>query len=537
MTNDSANGKLNGDDTRERRREFALDAADGRRRGRARAGAEEDERRARARGHSINVGKHGQGYQNKHQGVEFDEQRRRFREQSERRGRGRGEDATTRRLDGGDGGRDIASSAFGATANANGGHVNAHVGHAAYSSLGNVRESGIGRRVAEDASRAATADARGETRRVWLGRHVFDVNARYEPIKTIGKGAYGVVCSAHDRESGKRVAIKKLANCFDSTIEARRALRELHLLRKLTHDNIIGLVDVMMPLNENGERNDVYLVYELMDTDLHQIIRSKQELLDEHCQYFVYQILRGLKYVHSAQVLHRDLKPANLLLNANCDLKICDFGLARSAVERGRMMTAYVVTRWYRAPELLLNSEEYAAAIDMWSVGCVLAEILGRKPLFPGKDFIHQMRLIIETLGSPEEHDMNFMTSTYARRYISSLPRKSKLDFAQLYPNANPLAIDLLEKMLVFNPERRINVVDALAHPYLASLHDPAMEPTHAHDPYDPFFNLKSFDEPDAHIPDEHLRQAIYQQFMSFQALKAPRPSVNAAAAPPAIPR
>ena len=371
----------------------------------------------------------------------------------------------------------------------------------------------------------------------WLGRHAFDVDARYEPIKTIGKGAYGVVCSAHDRASGKRVAIKKLANCFDSTIEARRALRELHLLRRLTHENVIGLVDVMMPANERGEMNDVYLVYELMDTDLHQIIKSKQELLDEHCQYFVYQILRGLKYVHSAKVLHRDLKPANLLLNANCDLKICDFGLARSAVERGRMMTAYVVTRWYRAPELLLNSEEYAAAIDMWSVGCVLAEILGRAPLFPGKDFIHQMRLIIETLGSPEEHDMNFMTSMYTRRYIQSLPRKPKIDFAQLYPKANPLAIDLLDKMLVFNPERRINVDDALAHPYLASLHDPAMEPTHVHDPYDPFFNLKSFDEPDAHIPDEHLRQAIYQQFQAFKADHIATHSAPAPSAPVPIPR
>lgn len=112
-------------------------------------------------------------------------------------------------------------------------------------------------------------------------------------------------------------------------------------------------------------------------------------------QYFLYQILRGLKYIHSANVLHRDLKPSNLLLNANCDLKICDFGLARTTSETD-FMTEYVVTRWYRAPELLLNSSEYTAAIDVWSVGCIFMELMDRKPLFPGRDHVHQLRLLME---------------------------------------------------------------------------------------------------------------------------------------------
>lgn len=112
-------------------------------------------------------------------------------------------------------------------------------------------------------------------------------------------------------------------------------------------------------------------------------------------QYFLYQVLRGLKYVHSANVLHRDLKPSNLLLNANCDLKIGDFGLARTTSETD-FMTEYVVTRWYRAPELLLNCSEYTAAIDIWSVGCILGEIMTRQPLFPGRDYVHQLRLITE---------------------------------------------------------------------------------------------------------------------------------------------
>lgn len=117
-------------------------------------------------------------------------------------------------------------------------------------------------------------------------------------------------------------------------------------------------------------------------------------------QYFLYQILRGLKYVHSANVLHRDLKPSNLLLNANCDLKVGDFGLARTTSETD-FMTEYVVTRWYRAPELLLNCSEYTAAIDIWSVGCILGEILTRQPLFPGKDYVHQLRLITEVMNFP----------------------------------------------------------------------------------------------------------------------------------------
>ena len=357
-------------------------------------------------------------------------------------------------------------------------------------------------------------------RRVWLGRHAFDIDGRYEPMKMIGRGAYGVVCSARDRVRARRgehetVAIKKLTNCFDSPVEARRALREVHLLRRLNHENVIKLLDIMMPVNECGLTDDVYLVYELMDTDLHQIIRSKQTLLDEHCQYFAYQILRGLKYVHSAKVLHRDLKPSNILLNANCDLCICDFGLARSMVERGAMMTSYVVTRWYRAPELLLNSEEYAASIDVWSVGCILAEIIDRKPIFPGKDFIHQMRLIIETLGSPSDEDVAYISSPYARKYVASLPHKPKIDFSTLYPSANPLAVDLLERMLVFNPQRRISVDDALAHPYLASLHDAAAEFVYAPDPADP--ECASMDDPDSYIPDEFLQEAIFRQMRAMK--------------------
>ncbi|XP_058084498.1 mitogen-activated protein kinase homolog MMK2 isoform X2 [Magnolia sinica] len=225
--------------------------------------------------------------------------------------------------------------------------------------------------------------------------NLFEVTKKYvPPIRPVGRGAYGIVCAAMNAETHEEVAIKKIGNAFDNRIDAKRTLREIKLLRHMDHENVIAIKDIIRP-PQRQNFNDVYIVYELMDTDLHQIIRSNQPLTDDHCQYFLYQLLRGLKYVHSANVLHRDLKPSNLLLNANCDLRIGDFGLARTTSETD-FMTEYVVTRWYRAPELLLNCSEYTAAIDIWSVGCILGEIMTREPLFPGKDYVHQLRLITE---------------------------------------------------------------------------------------------------------------------------------------------
>lgn len=305
---------------------------------------------------------------------------------------------------------------------------------------------------------------------------LFEIDTKYVPIKPIGRGAYGIVCSSLNRETDEKVAIKKIHNAFENSVDALRTLRELKLLRHLKHENVIALKDVMMPIHRRSFK-DVYLVYELMDTDLHQIIKSSQALTNDHCQYFLFQLLRGLKYLHSANILHRDLKPGNLLINANCDLKICDFGLARTSKSKGQFMTEYVVTRWYRAPELLLCCDNYGTSIDVWSVGCIFAELLGRKPIFPGTECLNQLKLIINILGSQREEDLAFIDNPKARRYIKSLPYSCGTSFSRLYPNANPLAIDLLQKMLVFDPSNRIGVTEALQHPYMASLYDPNSDP------------------------------------------------------------
>ncbi|KAK4785833.1 hypothetical protein SAY86_002522 [Trapa natans] len=340
--------------------------------------------------------------------------------------------------------------------------------------------------------------------------NAFEVSAKYvPPIQPVGRGAYGIVCCARNSETKEAVAIKKIGNAFDNRIDAKRTLREIKLLCHMEHENIIKIKDIIRPPSKK-QFNDVYIVYELMDTDLHQIIRSGQALNDDHCQYFLYQLLRGLKYVHSANVLHRDLKPSNLLLNANCDLKICDFGLARTTSETD-LMTEYVVTRWYRAPELLLNCSEYTAAIDIWSVGCILMEIITREPLFPGKDYAQQLGLIIELLGSPDDSDLGFLRSENARKYVNQLPQLPKQSFAEKFPEASPLAIDLAERMLVFDPSKRITVDEALSHPYMLSLHEINEEPT-CPSPFIFDFEQVSLDEGD-------IKELVWLESLNFNPI------------------
>ncbi|GBG76729.1 hypothetical protein CBR_g22947 [Chara braunii] len=334
--------------------------------------------------------------------------------------------------------------------------------------------------------------------------NMFEVPTKYiPPIRPIGRGAYGIVCSAINTETGEDVAIKKIGNAFENRVDAKRTLREIKLLRHMDHENVIAIRDILRPPDRTNF-NDVYVVYELMDTDLHQIIRSRQDLSEDHRRYFLYQLLRGLKYIHSANVLHRDLKPSNLLVNANCDLKICDFGLARTSTEGNDFMTEYVVTRWYRAPELLLNVADYTAAIDVWSVGCIFMELLIRRPIFPGRDYAQQLRLITELLGSPDEAELSFLRNSNARRYMQSLPRYRRQTLQERFRDMDPEAADLMNRMLIYDPTRRITVEEALSHPYLRSLHDINDEPR-----CDTPFEF-DFEQPD--LIEDRIKDLIYEE-------------------------
>ncbi|RSH91880.1 hypothetical protein EHS25_009250 [Saitozyma podzolica] len=348
---------------------------------------------------------------------------------------------------------------------------------------------------------------------------LFHLPSRWRLVRPLGQGAYGLVISVQDSLSGEPVAVKCITRVFDKVILARRALREITLLRHFGgHENLTGLID----LDHVWEGyNEIYLYMEPMEADLHQIVRSGQALSNSHIQYFLYQLLRGMKasptpYIHSANVIHRDLKPGNLLVNSDCELKICDFGLARGfkPVESGDgdelKLTEYVATRWYRAPEVMLSNRRYTTAIDVWSIGCILAELLGGKPLFKGKDYVDQLNLILGVLGTPDEGTLQRVGSEKACAYIRSLPHSEPVPLQLILPDAEPHALDLLNQLLAFDPSGRITVEQALAHPYVGTYHDESDEPA-CHSTFDKWEDVESL------TTIEELRAAISREINEFR--------------------
>jgi len=309
-------------------------------------------------------------------------------------------------------------------------------------------------------------------------------NSKYDIIKSVGSGAYSVVWCAMCKETNEMVAIKKVNQISRSIKTLKLCLREIKLLKHFKHDNIIGLRDVLKPTTQDAF-DCVYLVFEWMPTDLSRIISSSTILTDEHNQMFIYQLLCGLKYIHSADVIHRDLKPANLLITQDCTLKICDFGMGRgkepASKEKLRMTNLNLTTtRWYRAPEGLCSAKNYSSAVDIWSVGCILAELIAREALFMGGDDEEMLELILDYLGTPNEEEILIVEDTKRFEYLKQLPKKPPISMTEKFPRLNdakPLALDLLQKMLVFNPVKRITVDQALKHPYFKELHDPDEEP------------------------------------------------------------
>ena len=361
--------------------------------------------------------------------------------------------------------------------------------------------------------------------------HDWHVSDRYKCQKIIGKGSYGSVCQAVDLfgEGNPPVAIKRIDNLFDNMADAKRILREIRILRELRHQNIIPIMDIIKP-RHLSTYNELYVVFALRDTDLLKLIQDHSQVLSiEHVKFFMAQLLRGVQYMHNSHVIHRDLKPANILLTENCELSICDFGLARgidtdndnnnrrngmptlvnnnnahesknqslmrSPPKYRRQMTQHVATRWYRAPELILKCS-YNGSIDVWSAGCIFAEMLtmmtsgqSRDPLFPGgpcalsptsnnmprHERLSQLDMIFDVIGTPSRATIDAMTGGHADNrliredLLQRNPIKPQLSLAQRFPKATAEAIDLLEKLLKFDPSERIDINDAISHPFVTS--------------------------------------------------------------------
>ncbi|XP_010537489.1 PREDICTED: mitogen-activated protein kinase 8-like isoform X2 [Tarenaya hassleriana] len=337
--------------------------------------------------------------------------------------------------------------------------------------------------------------------------------SRYQIQEVVGKGSYGIVGSAVDTHTGERVAIKKINDVFEHVSDATRILREIKLLRLLRHPDVVEIKHIMLPPSRR-EFRDIYVVFELMESDLHQVIRANDDLTPEHYQFFLYQLLRGLKYIHAANVFHRDLKPKNILANADCKLKICDFGLARVSFNDAPsaiFWTDYVATRWYRAPELCGSFfSKYTPAIDIWSVGCIFAEMLLGKPLFPGKNVVHQLDLMTDFLGTPSPEAISRIRNEKARRYLSSMRKKQPVPYSHKFPKADPMVLRLLERLLAFDPKDRPTAEEALTDPYFSGLASADREPS-----TQPISKLE-FEFERKKLTKDDVRELIYREILEY---------------------
>mmetsp|Transcript_19044 Transcript_19044/g.38462 ORF Transcript_19044/g.38462 Transcript_19044/m.38462 type:complete len:393 (+) Transcript_19044:72-1250(+) len=306
-------------------------------------------------------------------------------------------------------------------------------------------------------------------------------------VKQLGAGAYGEVFLCNDLRTNAQVAVKWVRNFVregaspEELICGKRILREVRILQAMRHENVMRLVDFLVP---HPDFDEVFMVMPFLQADLHKVIYSKQvNLMESHCQAFSCQILRGLKYLHSAGIVHRDLKPSNILTNKDCTLRIGDLGLARGRTHEETVLTDYVVTRWYRAPELILLPEGYGEAVDLWSVGCIHYELMARKPLFPGKDHADMLRMIADLLGMSIEEDLVWVPEKHqasVRHIVETLalPAKPNNSLQDRLPTASVQCLDFIAKLLDKVPDTRPSAAGAIAHPYLEHLRDPHGETT-----------------------------------------------------------
>ena len=286
----------------------------------------------------------------------------------------------------------------------------------------------------------------------------------FEKIESIGSGTYGTVYKGRHTKTNQTIAIKKIKIDLEFEGIPSTALREITILRELHHENIVKLLDIVCC------EKKLYLLFEYLDYDLKRYLDTfykEKDLEIDLIKSFMTQILKGVSYCHSRKIIHRDLKPQNLLINhENNTLKIGDFGLARTFSIPNRPYTKEVLTLWYRAPELLLGTNEYSTPVDIWSIGCIFAEMYIKQPLFRGVTEIDELNTIFEIKGTPTK-DIWFDIDKLPNYNLIVFKKYKKQDIKDVIKNMDDDAIDLFQKMTEYDPNKRITAKDALNHPFL----------------------------------------------------------------------
>ena len=290
--------------------------------------------------------------------------------------------------------------------------------------------------------------------------------------------SFGATCLTRDRASGRDVAVRKMYHPFHGSGRAKCVFQELALLRKMKHENIITLLDLYSPDTSEDFFDDVYFVMESFTHNLKEIIEEQpDEITPSLVCGLTYQVLCGLKYLHSGYVIHRNLEPANLVITSDGVVKIINFSLARDIDKE--CMTGYVASRFYRAPEIYTHWAEYDSSVDMWSLACIVAELVTKKPLFPGRDFIEHLQLVMKLVGAPRDRFLVSMT-TDARTIISKsfpkYPRRSLKTLAA-FADADGDLVSFLDDLLILEPNKRMAASHALEHRYFETYHSEESEP------------------------------------------------------------
>uniref|UniRef100_A0A665VTB9 mitogen-activated protein kinase n=1 Tax=Echeneis naucrates TaxID=173247 RepID=A0A665VTB9_ECHNA len=365
-----------------------------------------------------------------------------------------------------------------------------------------VRAGSAAQRAVSMDTPALTIMARNDTP---LFLHGFDLSGHFTDLRPLGTGVTGLVLSAVDQRNGQRVAIKKLV--MRDAVTVKHALREVKITQRLCHENVVQVHEVLAPYGrplpqDPTQLSALYIVQECMETDMARLL-EQGPLPTGHTTLLFYQLLRGLKFIHSANVLHRDLKPANIFINTDqLLLKIGDFGLARIVdphYSHKGYLSEGLVTKWYCSPRLLLSPNNYTKAIDMWAAGCILAEMLTGRMLFKYIDIVyssfnHIVKVLIISLSSGPRFDHLEGQSCYILFLVIFLPHLPVLPLPPIS------AVDFLQRILTFNPMDRLTAEAALSHPFLKHYSCPEDEPTSSH----PF-----------HIEDELEDSLITEQSLS----------------------